>query len=67
MNKLEPLHPVQVQAYRRMTPTDKHRAYLGMVDCARKLKRSGVRTQHPEWTDEELDRAVARSVLHGFI
>lgn len=64
---LEPLHPLQIEAYRRMTPTEKHRAFLGLAAFARRLKRSALRADHPEWTEDQINGALAKIFLHGYV
>lgn len=62
---LEPLHPIQIAAFARMTPTEKHRVFLGLVHCAREISRNSLRTRHPGWKKEQIESALARITLHG--
>ena len=50
----------QYEAWRRMTPDQKHGLIQSHMGLVRELKRSGVRAQHPDWSVEEVEREVAR-------
>jgi len=59
----EPLHPAQVDAYRRMTPQQKLDQSLAMYWMARKLKADYLRRQHPDWTTEAVEARVREIFL----
>lgn len=59
------LHPEKVRAYRAMSPEAKLRAASDLYWAARRLKEAAVRQRHPEWTDDEVRREVARIFLHA--
>ena len=59
------LHPAQVEAYRRMTPAEKMRQASRLYWQARKIKKAGLRLQHPEWTEEQIEEATRRIFLHA--
>lgn len=61
----EKLHPLQIERFRAMSPSEKHWVFLGMVKTARAISRSALRQRHPDLSDTELDRALAQWVLHG--
>ena len=52
---------------RRMTPEQKLRAAERLWWSARALKLAALRARHPEWSDEQLARAVRDAFLfrHG--
>ena len=52
------LHPEQIKAYRRMSPTQKLLIAAQLWSLARELKRSGLRAQHPGWTEEQIEARV---------
>lgn len=61
--RIELPHPMQVAAYRRMTPAQRLAAAF---DCARFVQarlRAHFTSAHPEWSDAEIRRAVARRIL----
>ncbi|MBA4138471.1 MAG: hypothetical protein C0518_14270 [Opitutus sp.] len=61
----EELHPIQVAGYARMSPSKKHRVFLNLMNGIRELKIVGLRAQHPEWSEVELRRELARIVRNG--
>jgi hypothetical protein len=54
-----------VAALRRMTPEEKLKAVINLYWTARRLKAAGVRLQHPEWTDAQVEAAVREAFLHA--
>jgi len=61
----ERLHPIQIERFRAMTPDEKHAVMCGMIRTAREIKRAALRKQFPEKTEAELDRTLAKVMLHG--
>ncbi len=61
----ERLHPLQIERFRQMSPDEKYAMLRGMLLTARRIKRAGLLHQHPQFSEIEIDRALARSVLHG--
>src|SRR5262245_50460760 len=63
----EPKPPVpedpQVEIFRRMTPEQKLRAAERLYWSARELKAAWFRSQHPDWTDTEVKKAVRDAFL----
>lgn len=53
----EPEDP-QVEILRRMTPEQKLRAAERLYWSARELKAAWLRHEHPEWTEEQVEKAV---------
>lgn len=43
---------------RRMTPAQKLQAAMRLYWSARSLKAAWFRQEHPEWSEQEVDRAV---------
>jgi hypothetical protein len=54
---------VQLEAYRRMTPVQRLRIAFEMADSLRRLSAAGVRSRHPEYTEEQVRLAVIRLSL----
>ena len=53
------------QNLRAMTPEDKLKAVHSLFDFALQLKAAGFRMQHPDWTEQEVQRAVRELLLHA--
>lgn len=55
----------QTEIYRRMSPKQRVAVALGMHDQARALMDAGLRAAHPDWTERERRREMARRTLHA--
>jgi hypothetical protein len=53
----------QVEIFRRMTPEQKLRAAERLYWSARELKAAWYRAEHPEWTEEQVKKAVRDAFL----
>ena len=60
--KLEPLHPVQIQRFRQMTPVEKWNVALGLLGTARATRRAALRMRNPNLTEAEIERALAKEL-----
>jgi hypothetical protein len=56
---------VQTAIYRKMTPKEKWAVAKDLYATAWRLKAAGVRHQHPEWTDEQVQDAVREIFLYA--
>jgi hypothetical protein len=61
----EPLHPVQVEAFKRMTPAQKLDMVCDLYDAGIQLRVAGLRMAHPDWPRERLEFEARRSLLHA--
>jgi hypothetical protein len=61
----EKCSPEQIQIFRAMTGEQRLRLAEQLYWSARKLKLAGLRAQHPEWTEEQLNAEVRRIFLHA--
>jgi hypothetical protein len=61
----DPIHPVQLEAFRRMTPAQKLRMLADLYDTGIRLRMAGLRMTHPDWPDERLEREARRSLLYA--
>jgi hypothetical protein len=52
----ERMHPVQLAGFRRMTPAQKLRMVARLYEAAMQLKVQGLRSAHPDWPRERLER-----------
>ena len=59
------LHPEQLKVFRSMTPEQKWRLALRLYDSAWELKQSAFRLQHPDWSEEEIERKVKEVFFHA--
>ena len=58
-------HPLQVRAWRAMGASKRSELAADLRRQARGWKRSALRAQHPDWTDNQLERELAQIYLRG--
>ena len=56
---------VQLAVLRRMTPGQRWEVARNLYWSARRLKAAFVRSEHPEWSDAEVEDHVRRVFLYG--
>ena len=56
---------MQIAGWRRMSPADKLRIVVSLIDTGIKLRMAGVRAQHPEWPDAKIEREARRALLYA--
>lgn len=56
---------IEREAFRRMTPADKFRLISEMHMQARAWKRAVLKSQHSDWSDEQIDARVREIFLYG--
>ena len=61
----EPIHPVQLEALRRMTPAEKIQRVAELYEAGIRLRMAGLRMTHPDWPDERLELEARRSLRHA--
>jgi hypothetical protein len=61
----ESIHPVQLAGFRRMTPAQKLRMLAQLYDAGIRLKMQGLRSAHPDWPAERLEREARRALLYA--
>jgi Rv0078B-related antitoxin len=59
----EPMHPVQIEGLRRMTPAEKLRMVCDLYEAGIRLRMEGLRIAHPDWPNERLEHEARRSLL----
>jgi hypothetical protein len=57
--------PEQIAIFRSMTGEQRLRLAEQLYWSARKMKAAGLRSQHPDWTEEQVQREVTRIFLHA--
>lgn len=50
---------------RQKTPAQRLQIAFGMWEFARNMIRANLRREHPEWSDEEVQRETARRLAAG--
>jgi hypothetical protein len=55
----------QLEIIRALTPQQRLQQALRMNRTARALLAAGFRQRHPDWTENEVKRAVANRILHA--
>lgn len=50
---------------RAMTPEQKLDAMQRIYNTARELKEAGLRMQHPDWTEDQINAAVREAFLYA--
>jgi Rv0078B-related antitoxin len=63
MPPLEPLTPERIAELRRMTPQEKLKIAQRMYWDARREKAAELKTQHPDWSQVEVEGVVKRWFL----
>ena len=61
----EPMHPMQVRAYRKMSVAEKLDRMAKLHECGRALLEAGIRMRHPEWSEEQVRAEVRAGMLYG--
>lgn len=56
---LEPLHPAQREAFRRMTPREKWALSQSLLHTAVGIRRVSLARSHPDWPPSKVERALA--------
>jgi hypothetical protein len=57
--------PEQLEIFRAMTGQRRWQLAEQLYWSARKLKLAGLRAQHPDWTEEQLNAELRRIFLHA--
>jgi hypothetical protein len=60
----EQLSPEQVRIFQRMSGEKRLQLAEQLYWSARKLKRAGLRLQHPDWPEQQIDAEVRRLFFH---
>ena len=63
--RYEMIDDQMAEILRAKTPIERLKMAESMQRMARGLIRDKLRFDHPDWTTEQIDREVARRILHG--
>ena len=55
----------QIEAYRRMTPQERLQISFRLYELTKILARQGVKSQHPDWTEQQIQDEVLRRFCLG--
>jgi hypothetical protein len=55
----------QIELYRLMSPSQKLRIALRLYHSAWQLKEAGLRLDHPDWTEKELQEKTKEIFLYA--
>jgi hypothetical protein len=58
-------HPVQVAAYKRMSPEQKLKAMMEMWELAREMFATQTHTRHPDWDEAAVWNEVRRRLINA--
>jgi hypothetical protein len=58
-------HPLQIKAWREMGSSGRSELAAELRRKARRWKREALRTQHPAWTEQRINRELADIYLRG--
>jgi len=65
--QIEVIPDEMARVLRAKTGAERLKIASGMFASARKLIRARVRSQHPDWTDQQINTETARRLSHGAI
>ncbi|MFV0338944.1 MAG: hypothetical protein ACK5LK_11970 [Chthoniobacterales bacterium] len=57
--------PEQIAIWKKMTPEQKVDVFSRLMHNVRSLKYAGVKYEHPDWSDEQVNKEVARYFLYA--
>ena len=55
----------QTELLKKMTPEQKLNLSQQLYNSARQLKEAGIRMQHPDWDETQVQQAVREAFLYG--
>jgi hypothetical protein len=59
-------HPLQVKAWREMGGAGRSKLAADLRRDVRRWKRDALRAQHPDWSNERIERELAQIYLRGY-
>ena len=61
----EPMHPLQIRAYRGMSAAQKLDRLADLCECATAMLVAGIRMRHPDWSEKQIEQEVRERILYG--
>jgi putative NIF3 family GTP cyclohydrolase 1 type 2 len=59
------LHPEQIKALRRMSLQRRLDLTLAAIESAPELRKAMIRVEHPEWSTDQVERALRAEVRNA--
>lgn len=59
------LHPEQVKALRQMSLQQRFELALAAIESAGDLRKAIIRSEHPDWSDSQVEEAVRKEVRNA--
>jgi hypothetical protein len=53
---------LQIEIFRRMTPQERLECCFRWTNLTYDIARSAIRTEHPDWSPERIDREIGRRI-----
>lgn len=67
LQDIEAVDDDMARVYRSMTGAQRLAVASGMFASARRMLLSHLRAEHPDWSDEQVQREAARRLSHGAV
>jgi hypothetical protein len=61
----EPMHPLQLEQFRKATPGEKFAQVAAMRSAGIALQKIGLRMRNPDWSAEKLEREARRRMMYA--
>ena len=65
--RIEVVDDEMAAVLRRKSGAERLRIANGLFRTAQRLIRSRLRAEHPDWTEQQITREIARRISHGLI
>mgnify|MGYP000866532021 CR=1 FL=1 len=67
MKIIEVVDDAMAEVLRQKTPAERLGIAFGLWRSTRRMLSSMLRSVHPDWNEEQIDREVARRLSHGAV
>ena len=67
LHRFEMMDDAMADILRRKTESERLRIGARMWSSARVILRGAIRMEHPDWSEEDVNREIARRISHGAI
>ena len=67
IHKIDMIDDAMADILRQKTPAERLAVANGMWRFARDMLQATIARQHPDWSEEEVNRLVARRLSHGAV
>jgi Rv0078B-related antitoxin len=57
------IREMQLSIYRAMTDEQRLRIAMEMSDCVKEIQKAGIRSLHPDWSEQQVIRELLRMTL----